>query len=293
MGYKENIRMSLFKKQSSEIKKFEERFDKEIKEMIVVTEGEMSAGRSGQDEYWTASITILAYIDVRSGELFEGKRRIEWLVNDKECRSSKKIYNLKGQKIYQLIVRESLPYENEYTHDTFEKGHWLMLVDVKKRNYHNAQLEDILKEYQKEVSIHPQGCQKLILDKSLGIFSGEGNWNHEECYIHLDTDGEGIETADEALKTFQELMANGEVWDQKAREYAADELTELANEWAEENDLEITHEDFAKRMVISEVCVSLEGDFELFYNDDDMFYGHVIIVSGNIHEGFKDAYIAG
>ncbi|WP_430393026.1 DUF7021 domain-containing protein, partial [Coprobacillus cateniformis] len=45
--------MSLFKKQSSEIKKFEERFDKEIKEMIVVTEGEMSAGRSGQDEYWT------------------------------------------------------------------------------------------------------------------------------------------------------------------------------------------------------------------------------------------------
>ena len=37
MGHKENVRMSLFKKQSSEIKKFEERFDKEIKEMIVVS----------------------------------------------------------------------------------------------------------------------------------------------------------------------------------------------------------------------------------------------------------------
>lgn len=285
--------MSLFKKQSSEIKKFEERFDKEIKEMIVVTEGEMSAGRSGQDEYWTASITILAYIDVRSGELFEGKRRIEWLVNDKECHSSKKIYNLKGQKIYQLIVRESLPYENEYTHDTFEKGHWLMLVDVKKRNCHNAQLEDILNEYQKEVSIHPQGCQKLILDKSLGIFSGEGNWNHEECYIHLDTDGEGIETADEALITLDELLKNCQTWDQKAREYAANELTELANDWAEEDDSEITNEDFIKRLEISEVCASPDGDFELFYNDDDMFFGHVIIVSGNIEDGFDSANIAG
>ena len=285
--------MSLFKKQSVEVKKFEERFEKQTKEIFVVTEGEMSAGKLGQAEYWTASITILAYIDIESRELFEGKRRIEWLVNDKECQSDKKIYNLKGQKIYQLTVRESLPYENEYTHDPFEKGHWLMLVDVKKRNCHHPQLEDILKEYQKEVSIQPQSCEKLILDKSLGIFSGEGNWNHEECYIHVDADGEGMETADEALKTFQELMTNSEIWDQKAREYAAETLTELANDWAEEDELEITNQDFARRISISEVCASPEGEFELFYNDDDMFYGHVIIVSGNIYDGFDDANIAG
>ena len=40
--------MSLFKKQSSEIKKFEERFDKEIKEMIVVTEGECQQEDQGK-----------------------------------------------------------------------------------------------------------------------------------------------------------------------------------------------------------------------------------------------------
>ena len=285
--------MRLFKKQSIEVEKFEERFDKEIKEIIVVTEGEMSAGKSRKKQYWTASIDILAYIDVKSGELFEGKKCIEWLVNDKECKSKKKIYGLKGQKYYRLLVRESLPFENEYTHDIFEKGHWLMLVDVKKRNCHDSQLEDILKEYQKEVSIQLQDCQKLILDKSLGIFSGEGNWNHEECYIHLDTDGLGLETADKALKTFKELMANCEIWDQKARKYAADELTELANDWAEEDNPEITNEDFAKRIVISEVYASSEGDFELFYQDDDMFYGHVIIVEGNVHEGLRSADIAG
>ena len=182
----------------------------------------MSASKSGNEQYWTVSITALAYIDMKSGELVEGKRRIEWLADDKERRSEKKIYGLEGQKIYQLIVKESLPFENEYTHDVFEKGYWLMLVDVVKRNCQNIQLENILKEYQKEVFIQPEGCQKLILDKSL----------------NLDSDGEDLETANEALITFNELMTHCDIWDQKAREYAADELTELANDWAEEDDSE-------------------------------------------------------
>lgn len=279
--------------QSEEIKKFKARFDNEEKEILVLTESGMSASKSGNEQYWTVSITALAYIDMESGELVEGKRRIEWLADDKERRSEKKIYGLEGQKIYQLVVKESLPFENEYTHDIFEKGYWLMLVDVAKRNCQNKQLENILKEYQKEVFIQPKGCETLVLDKSLGIFSGEGIWNQKECSIHLDSDGEDLETANEALITFNELMTHCDIWDQKAREYAADELTELANDWAEEDDSEITHEDFARRILISEVCASPEGDFELFYEDDDMFYGHVIIVSGNIHEGFDGADIAG
>ena len=272
--------------------KFDERFSKETKEVLVVTADEMTASKSRDDEYWTAMISILGYIDLENNELNEKKRYLEWEITEKQ-RLKSKLYNLKAGKIYQLTVRESKMFENQYTHQIMEKGRWLMVVEVNKRECHDERLERILAEYQKEVSIQPEGCESLKLDKSLCLFSGKGMWNKAECYIHIDSDGDGKETANNALKTYYELMRYCEEWDQKAREFAAKELTDLANDWAEEDGIEITNEDFMKRLEISEVCVSPDGDFELFYNDDDMFYGHVIIVSGNIEVGLDSADIAG
>lgn len=46
-------------------------------------------------------------------------------------------------------------------------------------------------------------------------------------------------------------------------------------------------------MGISELTVSPSGDYEVYYQDDDMFWGHIIIVSGNVETEIEDAYIAG
>ena len=112
----------------------------------------------------------------------------------------------------------------------------------------------------------------------------------------MDVDEEGSISAKAALETWKLLIADSREWDDKARKYAAEEMTDNANDWAldaDENAEEMTKEDFAKRLIISEVCVSGDGNFEIFYDDDDMFWGHVVIVSGNIETGIDDAYIAG
>ena len=112
----------------------------------------------------------------------------------------------------------------------------------------------------------------------------------------MDVDEEGSVTAKDALETWKQLIANCQVWDDKARKFAAGELTDNANDWAldaDENAEEITQECFAKRLSISEVSVSTDGNFEIFYDDDDMFWGHVVIVSGNIETGIDDTYMAG
>ena len=73
----------------------------------------------------------------------------------------------------------------------------------------------------------------------------------------------------------------------------------IANDWLsdsedfEENGTTITKEAFAERIGISEMTISPDGDYEVYYNDDDMFWGHVIIVSGNVETGIEDAEIAG
>lgn len=284
--------MSLFKRLSQEEKDFNETFDQEVKEVMVLTEDNMGAGKSGNNQMWTVNISILAYIDLETGELVEGKKVLQWLVNDEQCHSREKIFNLQKETMYKLKVRESLPFTNEFTHQLMERGRWLMVVDVVERDCQESRLNDILKEYQKEVIIQPYGCEELQLDKSLGLFSGFGEWNGTECDISLESD-EAQETANEAVATLEKLLKDCPSWDQKARQYASEHLTDLANDWAEEEDSEITQEDFKQRLEICEVSVSTEGRFELYYNDDDMFLGHVIIVSGHIEKGFDDAYIAG
>ncbi len=87
----------------------------------------------------------------------------------------------------------------------------------------------------------------------------------------------------------------------KFRAFAAEKLTELANDWQDkgyddedgEDLAAITEESFAGRLVISELSIDAEGDYEVYYDDDDMFWGHVIIVNGSVDGGMEDAYIAG
>ncbi len=86
--------------------------------------------------------------------------------------------------------------------------------------------------------------------------------------------------------------------DTKYREFAATRVTtELANEWmnaSDEVDAEdITKEIFMKRMEISEIIVSSDGSLSLFYNDDDMFWGHVIEIEVKPNGKIISANIAG
>lgn len=279
-----------------EREKFAQKFDTIQKEFLVLTEGDASASKSGKDKLWTASVTVLALIDVATGDFIEDKCYLKWQLTDEECRTPEKIFNLHGENIYRLRVQESLPFVNQYTGKEIQRGNSLWVKEVLERDCHEERLDAILAKFLQPVTIQPEGCQELLLDKSLGMFSGNGHWNGESCLIHLDVDEDGTETADDAQDTLKKLMDNCGEWDEKARKYAAAELAANASDWAMDADgnaEEITEEEFAGRLSISEVCVSAYGDFELFYDDDDMFWGHVIIVSGNIETGIEDATMAG
>lgn len=215
-------------------------------------------------------------------------------MTDVECRTKEKIFDLDKERIYRLKVRESLPYVHSYTHKNIPCGRNLMVIEVLERNCEDDRLAEILREYQIPVMIHPTGCGELLLDKSMGTFDGDCQWNGEKCKVCLDVDDEGAKTAENAVVTLAKLLSDSEIWDDKARKLAASELVESANDWQQEEDaVEITKEDFAKRLTLSSLYISANGNLEIFYDDDDMFFGHVIIVRGNIVNGLDSADIAG
>ena len=280
----------------SERTEFAKRFDAVEKEVLVLTESGTSASRWGKNKLWRANAEVLAWVDVATGELVKETSSLEWQMTDEECQKIEKVFNIKGETIYRLKVQESLPFTNLCTGEMMKQGYYLWVKEVLERNCKETRLEEILEMYQNPVVIRPKGCKKLTLDKSVGTFSGKGSWNGAECLVHLDVDREGAETAKDSRGTLKKLLENCQEWDEKARRFAAEKLTANANDWAKEEDenaKEITQEEFAKRLIISEVCVSTKGYFELFYEDDDMFWGHVVIVSGNIENGIDDAVMAG
>ena len=135
------------------------------------------------------------------------------------------------------------------------------------------------------------------LDREFSWFEGIVNWNGVEANVYLETDEEDGDTAEQAMKVLKELVDNIVDNDNKYRAFAAQELTELANEWLEDSDEidteKITRELFKKRMEISSITVSPDGSLSLFYNDDDMFWGHIIEIVVEPNGEIISANIAG
>ena len=91
----------------------------------------------------------------------------------------------------------------------------------------------------------------------------------------------------------KKLIDDQETWDKALRGFAAKKLTSLANEWLTDNDQTdrnpekdpITEDEFGHRIILTEFSVSPGGRFTAWYEDDDMFWGHVVIVEATLKKG--------
>lgn len=266
---------------SREKGRFENRFTEEIIEIAAVTGASgIGAGRAGGAKLWNASIPLIAWKNVLSNETKIEELRLEWKVNDEEWEKSKDI--LKKNTVVRLLVRMA------------EKS--MMLVTVLETAYKDDELEMILQDSLKPVFYIDEVLGEFELDKSVKTFEKQISWAGEEGNLYFDWD-EDENTLKAALETAYELFKNQKEWNMKIRRYAAEELIELANDWLQDNEEaeidEITKDMFMNFMELDSISVYPDGDFNLFFFDGDMFWGHSIIVSGNIHGDLTSAEIAG
>ena len=123
----------------------------------------------------------------------------------------------------------------------------------------------------------------------------------KEVRISLDVEIERKASWTRVTNVMKKLVAEQEAWDKSLRAMAAQRLTALANEWLADDDQTdrdpekdpITEEEFAQRIQFTEFFVSPGGRFTAWYEDDDLFWGHVITVDGTLKKGPVDAEIQG
>ena len=269
------------------LSEWEDTFEKKEREIIVLRhEG---GGGSLRNGFWEWDEYFLAYVDCETGELHKEEGRIEFPVMDKE----EPPFQFEEETIYKLRVREKLP--EEVPEGALPAKNYFLVVDILEEDAACPELEEMLIEYRKPVVLQDDVLGELTYDKLLKSFEGNIAWLRGKIHISLYVDKDnksGITKAKKALKT---MVLEQEKWDADLRNFAAKELTKLACEWAEseEEAALITEESFAKRISLSLLWVTAGGSFTAYLDDDELFFGHSIAVSGSPKKGLLSADIEG
>jgi hypothetical protein len=156
----------------------------------------------------------------------------------------------------------------------------------------DAALNDLASELKKPVKYNDKILGKLSLDRSLNRFEGAARWRGNRISVNLEA--EDSRRFQKALSAAHALWRAQATWDKKARDFAVKKLLAVRNEdWIAEGESRMTARQFKDKMRMTSINVSPDGSFEIFYEDDDLFFDHAILVKGRVSKGLISAMIAG
>ena len=271
---------------------FESGFVTEETEITVLLK-DSSNGAAVLGDWLRPSVNFLASIDNDTGEMIKEEGRLEWLIKKDPDRKGWG-YDFEQYGIYKLLVRKCIPRKLE-SFESATLNNCYMIVKVLEENVQNDKLLEYKEYLSKPVEIDtPYG--KFVLDRSMSWFEGEIEVGGSEFTAFLETDEDNGETAELALKVFLKTAENFEDFDRKNKEFAADNLLDLAHEWQESDEGEnepLTREQFIEAIGVSEWTVTPYGNMTLYYYDGDIFWGHAIEINIDEDGTIEDADIAG
>jgi len=251
---------------------FEKLFAPETMEIaILIDPSGFGAGRAGKEKYWTVNAGISAWQDLSSGRVHTVENCSLTTMIENTDELSKK---LKANSILTVKVCKG---EVDF-----------LLKEVIESSDTYPELEKILEEQLKSVYYKDEILGTFTLDKSINYFNNKIEWLGESISVSFALDTE--ENIRDTISVLHNLVKEQSEWDRRVRKFAAEELTNLANDWQEED---VVEEEFAKRIILESITVYADGGFVFWFDDDDLFFGHVIFVEGNLKGDFERAEIAG
>ena len=272
---------------------WERTFEEEAKEILVLLAGGSGAGK--MNGFWDVSHYFIAYVDCQTGALHTGDGRIVYPVSDEESDAGGILDRFRREAVYRLKARKRIPHKIPEGVTASSQNQFL-IVEVLEEDAPCPALEEVLAEYRRPVVLNDEELGELSLDKDLDMFEGGISWRGEDIDISLEVDSSSEDTWTAAVVAMKQMAADQDAWDRDMRAFAARELTELACEWRESADEEvpeITEESFAQRIELTSIVMDSDGSFSAYFDDDDMFFGHCVVVYGTLEGGVSSAVMAG
>ena len=234
-------------------------------------------------------------MDCQTGALHTGDGRIVYPVSDEEHDAGGLLDRFRREAVYRLKARKKIPHKVPEGVTASSQNEFL-IVEVLEEDAPCPALEEVLVEYRRPVVVTDEVLGELTLDKDYDTFEGGISWRGEDIDISLEVDSSSEDTWTAAVAAMKQMMTDEDRWDRDMRAFAARELTELACDWRESTDEdvpEITEESFAQRIELMSIAMDPDGSFSAYFDDDDMFFGHCIVVYGTLADGVASAVMAG
>lgn len=272
---------------------WEHSFEEEVRELLVLVAGSSGAGK--RNGFWESAHSYLAYVDCETGALCADEGRLVYPVSDEEYAAGGIVGRFRDEETYRVAARKKIPHEVPEGVAASAQNH-LLIVDVLEENSPCPALDEVLAEYRRPVVLEDEELGELTLDKDYDTFEGVVPWRGEDIDISLEVDSSSEETWTAAVVAMKQMVADQDAWDRDIRTFAARELTELACEWRESADEEvpeITEGSFAQRLDLTSIAMDPDGSFSAYFDDDDMFFGHCVVVYGTLADGLASAVMAG
>ena len=272
---------------------WERTFEEEAKEILVLLAGGSGAGK--MNGFWDVSHYFIAYVDCQTGALHTGDGRIVYPVSDEEHDAGGILDRFRREAVYRLKARKRIPHKVPEGVTASSQNQFL-IVEVLEEDAPCPALEEVMAEYRRPVVVTDEVLGELTLDKDLDMFEGGISWRGEDIDISLEVDSSSEDTWTAAVAAMKQMMTDQDRWDRDMRAFAARELTQLACEWRESADEEvpeITEESFAQRIELTSIAMDPDGSFSAYFDDDDMFFGHCVVVYGTLADGVASAVMAG
>ena len=248
--------------------------------LAVTGAGGFGGSRPQENGPWLAVLELTAWKEEDSEEpAHREKTQLVALADDKLMDYLRR--RVRGDSVFQIMVRPS------------EDGKQFLMTELPQPEI-DPEMKAILEEQKKPVSIWVPELGTFTLNRLVNWFEAEVEWLGQPARLDIDRE----EDWDACVEQAKALMADQKGWDEKVRSFAAQELLDQANDWAQdaaegEEPEEITREQYMERLELDAVQISADGRFEFWFNDGDLFWGHAIHVTGSLDQGPEMAQMEG
>jgi hypothetical protein len=240
----------------------------------VVNAGGSAASKSKGDQHWTFGFTFAAW-RIPGGQIQTTSLRLHRKVTDAELAGfSGKITPYAILRIQADVVTGLLESVVDYA-----------VLD-------DQELQGYVLQLQKPVVRNDPIFGELILDRRSDFYASEIAWCGASIKLRLEPEAHGDLTG--ALKTAHSLWEDQTGWHQKIQEYAAAKLLPLKNRlWLDDDEADLTADEFLQKMSLESITACAEGRFEFWHSDGELFWGHSIQINGTLADGPTRADIPG
>jgi hypothetical protein len=167
-----------------------------------------------------------------------------------------------------------------------------LLSDLKIVDDSDSELAAIKEAMLVPVMVQTDLFGAIELDRNIDQYQGSMTWCGAP--VRLSISCADLANPIAAVEVAESLFRAQKDWQGRVQEFAADRLLALKNDsWLGDDEEKLSREVFVSRMTLEEISVDENGDFSFWHDDGDLFWGHAIMISGNLESGLSDADIPG